>query len=104
MHDGTLKRIDSPEELQPGTVIRRVNEDGSIAPFSDTLVLGKGRLSEEKNPSYKLSRPYGYATLTETICQGSLVGYEKYEAYYSVLYEHYMIVLDSTGKPFIYKT
>ena len=103
-HDGMMKKIESFEELVPGSIIRRVNEDGTIAPFSDTLVLGKGRLSEEKNPSYKLSRPYGYATLTETICQGCLVGYEKYEAYYSSLHDSYMIVLDSTGKPFIYKT
>ena len=103
-HDGMMKKIESFEELVPGSIIRRVNEDGTIAPFSDTLVLGKGSRCEEKNPSFKLARPYGYATLTETICQGCLVGYEKYEAYYLSLKESYMLVLMSTGKPYIMET
>lgn len=104
MHDGTLKRIESPEELQPGTVIRWVNEDGTIAPFSDTVVLGKCQDASGNSSSFiKLARPFLYATLTETICQGCLTGVERYDAFFSQLQKHYMIVLDSTGKPFIYK-
>lgn len=100
-HDGMTKKIESFEELIPGSIIRAVNSDGTIAPFSDTLVLGKGRLSEEKNPSFKLARPYGYATMTETCCPTPMVWAETYEAYFSVLKETHMLVLKSTGKPYI---
>ena len=100
MHDGTMKKIESFAELVPGCVIRRVNDDGSVAPFSDTIVLGHANAFGH----FKLARPYGYATLTETICQGHLLGAETYVADFSVLKDHYMMVLYSTGKPVIMKT
>lgn len=100
MHDGTMKKIEYIEDLVPGCVIRRVNDDGTIAPFSDTIVLGHA----DKYFYFKLARPYGYATLTETICQGHLLGAETYIAKFDVLKESFMLVLYSTGYPVIMKT
>lgn len=100
MYDGTMKNIEYWEELVPGCVIRRINDDGTVAPFSDSIVLGH----TDTYGYFKLIRPYGYATLTETICQGHLLGAETYTAKFDVLKEHYMLVLYSTGKPVIMKT
>ena len=100
MYDGTMKKIETIEELVPGCVIRRVNEDGSVAPFSDSIVLGHANTYGH----FKLARPYGYATLTETICQSHVLGAETYVAEFSALQEYYMIVLYSTGKPVVMKT
>ena len=77
-----------------------IHTNGSVAPFSDTIVLGHANAFGH----FKLARPYGYATLTETICQGHLLGAETYIAKFDVLKESFMLVLYSTGYPVIMKT
>lgn len=100
-YDGRMHRIDTPDELVAGCIVRRTNPDGTIEPFSDSIILGIG--SHEGEVSYKLARPYGYASGTETCCQTPLVWAETYEVYFSLLQETHVIVCDSNDNPIIMK-
>lgn len=102
-YDGRMHLIERPDQLVAGCIVRRTNPDGTIEPFSDAIILGRGRCSEEKNPSYKIARPYGYATGTETCCQTPLVWAETYEAYFNSLKSTHVIVCNSKDEPIIFK-
>jgi hypothetical protein len=89
MNDGTLADITT--ELQPGTVIRQVNKDGTVPPFADHVIIKKTRML------YIVSRPYAFKTdegATHTGCETFTVGDV-------ALTLDFKVVLNSTGAPYI---
>lgn len=87
--DGQLFRA-TAEDLEPGSVLRMVNGDGTAAPFSDFVVVARYavdsagfRVWDRDDPSrararrVELARPFLYATLTGTVCASHMTGVEE---------------------------
>jgi hypothetical protein len=72
----------TPEDMRPGVVVRMVNNDGSVAPFSDHVVGESGDLY-----SWKLHRPYFGGTETSVTVTASRLFL-------------FVVVLDSLGRPY----
>jgi hypothetical protein len=105
MNDGTTRKIESHADLLDGAVVRMLNEDGTAAPFSDAVVLGpSGYESATMAPGFKLARPYVFASSTGTTCPTPLQGCEVFEVLVDRLQRHFVLVLDSKGRPFTFKT
>ena len=96
MNDGITKKFESRNDVSIGQVVRMINSDGTVAPFSDALVLSY----DEKMDSYHLARPYGFASGTETSGPTPLLGCESYEVPWASLKEHAVSVLTSRGLPY----
>ncbi len=104
MSDGSVRAIVSVEDIQPGYVIRSYEPDGSLTPFSDTVILSHWRPELGEDQRIKLARPYLYATLWETCCESSLMGEETFTATYKNLVDLYKLVLKANGKPYCNRT
>ena len=81
-------------DLVAGNIIRFVNEDGSVPPFSDVIIL-----RVEKDDVH-VARPYAFCS------QGSLLqGAEHFAIPKSYLRSpRYQIVLLASGKPYAMRT
>lgn len=94
MNDGSTRTITEVDELLPGMVVRRFNDDGTLQPFSDEVIV---RIINVLN--IRLARPYLYASESGS----PLMWAEVYDVSFHSLSQHYQLVLDSRGKPFIFK-
>ncbi len=95
MNDGSTKRIQNIHELVPGCIIRRVNDDGTQAPFSDAIVLHILSINY-----VKVLRPYAVGTCLDTGCPFGYLGSEEYEITETHLQSAYVMVLNSKGEPY----
>lgn len=99
------------EEIEVGTVLRRVDEESvgknvsmeAVSPFSDCVVIGiekdkrvlVGSISKETT-WVELARPYLYAD-TIGVCPNFLMGVERFKVTLAQVLDAYRVVLMSRG-------
>lgn len=88
-NDGHLIPIGAAKDLALGSVVRMLNSDGSVAPFSDAIV------TEIEADCIRLYRPYA-RLVKETPQKGA----EEYAITHRQL-GNYRLVTLASGKPYI---
>lgn len=81
--DGHVVKVTEPKALEHGTVLRMVNSDGSVAPFSDYIVINV------KYGQIHMVRPY------------AMQKYELFVASFDRVMSHFRLVTLASGKPYI---
>ena len=111
MHDGQVKRISIPEEIEVGMIVRETHGDGTVPPFADHVVLRRGVISIRNgdkvshDTEFDLARPYAFGSSLGTTCPTPLLGCETLkEVRFGSLRDRFVLVLDSRGVPFKYET
>jgi hypothetical protein len=97
-NDGHTRPLTKDDQLEIGMVFRMVNSDGSISPFSDTVVISVNKFSDG-SAQVKLARPYGFATSKIRNLFFSEV--ETFETTDDKLMKNYQAVLTASGKFYI---
>jgi hypothetical protein len=90
MLDGHTRKA-TIEDIKPGVILRHVQSDGSVPPFSDSVVIAKGH----DDTHWSVVRPYAYATTSS---------YKQECERHWLMAEHvgqYHIVLNSKGEPYM---
>ena len=83
-YDGTNQKITAA--VEPGTVVRSLNDDGTTTPFSDSVVL------ELKDGYYKLARPYVFGS--------GVTGCEVHQVSRESLERRFVMVMTARGAPY----
>ncbi|TXH11819.1 MAG: hypothetical protein E6R03_13940 [Hyphomicrobiaceae bacterium] len=93
--DGHLIQVTDPKSLEVGTVLRMINSDGSVAPFSDCIV----RAVLPQAQDVRLLRPTfnGWSKREND----SPVGYEGFCATFEGVCKHFRIVTKASGAPYV---
>jgi hypothetical protein len=95
MNDGMTRDVMPNEILERGTMVRRYNDDGTLPPFEDSLVMHIDVTESGAVCMYDLIRPYSYL-----LPNGGIETYtEKYSVTPSAMETHFRVVCMSTGKP-----
>ena len=81
--DGHVVSVTEPKVLERGTVLRMINSDGSVAPFSDCIVINV------KHGWIYMVRPY------------AMQKYELFVASFDRVMTHFRLVTLASGKPYI---
>ena len=89
--DGHVVKVTEPKALEHGTVLRLVNSDGSVAPFSDYIVINVkyGQILNVKYGQIHMVRPY------------AMQKYELFVASFDRVMSHFRLVTLASGKPYI---
>jgi hypothetical protein len=90
--------------LEPGTIVRMVNADGTMEPFSDCVILKVTKAGPGTPRTYTLARPYAMATSTSTSSPSPLTGVETFEVNDVKLARAFVIPLTPRGEPYIMET
>jgi hypothetical protein len=92
--DGNTRRATSITEIVPGMILRPIQSDGSVSPFSDVVVTKT--YIDHGETRFDVARPYAFSHFG-----GELHGVEKV-AYLSISsLIRYHIVLKASGKPYM---
>lgn len=85
-------RLASIREIEPGMVLRDVQSDGSIPPFSDMVVTKV--YTTLGTPMFDASRPYAVGA-----ANGELMSVERLTGLTDHQLGHFQLVLTASGKP-----
>ena len=96
MSDGKVRDL-KREDIKIGHVVRRLSEDGEVAPFEDSLIMSEGPTD------VMLARPYARVALAGSVTVVDL-GVESYRVTIGALLTFFQIVLSARGEPMVYKT
>lgn len=86
--------------LESGMVVRMVNADGTMEPFSDCVIL-KVVHAPGAQTIYTVGRPYAFATGTRTTSPAPLTGVETFEVNDVKMARSFVLPLNSRGEPYI---
>ncbi len=94
MADGRMRKMNSLD-IVPGAVVRMVGEQGEVAPFSDSIILGWRPVAGERH--VKLARPMAWAATGDSHST-LLLSCEEYEITANRLVETHHVVLTDRGE------
>ena len=95
MLDGHTRKA-TIKDIKPGVILRDVQSDGSVAPFSDMLITAV-ETNKAGEVSYAVTRPYVFARA------GGYASKFDAERFYiaDARIERFHIVLNSKGEPYM---
>ena len=93
MTDGKLRKVESVSELKPGMVLRPLDTNGYVSPFSDVVVTKVYKHADSM--WFDVVRPYAFAHYG-----GELHSVEKVGMLSARSLGRYHLVLLASGKPY----
>lgn len=96
-YDGGLRKITALNEIRVGMVLRDINPDGTIPPFSDMVVykITYSRNAWDSWTHFHLARPYAHSHGGQ-----AMVRVEQFDSH---TLEYKRLVLNAQGEPYLMK-